>query len=62
MGADRGQRVTQQEIINQAGISQATVARWFNYETQTLDADTVSKFAKFFDCEWYEVAEIVEDK
>ena len=48
---ETGNIITQKEIFEATGISQATLSRWFKGDVEKLDYDTTLKLAQFFNCD-----------
>lgn len=57
-----GKPLSQKTVADTAGVSLATVQRWFDpaYTFNRVDADTVKGLTKFFECKFEDLIEIVE--
>lgn len=45
-----GDRLTQQQVADDTGLSLPTIGRWYRGEVDRIEKDTVLKFMKYFDC------------
>lgn len=49
--SETGDILTQKEISEKTGITQATLSRWYKGQVDRLEYDTVAKLANFFECD-----------
>jgi len=56
-----GNIITQKEIFEATGISQATLSRWFKGDVDKLDHATTLKLAEFFQCELSDLISLRRD-
>jgi transcriptional regulator with XRE-family HTH domain len=50
-----GEIITQKEIFEATGISQATLSRWHQGRVNRVDYDTAEKLAQYFGCKFSEL-------
>lgn len=58
--AERGKLISQKELAEEAGVSLATVSRWYNKDFDRIDADTVLRLMRYFNCTLNDLIEVVE--
>lgn len=59
--AAEGEPLRLNQIAKQAGVSLATVSRWYNSDFDRIDADTVLRLMNYFGCSLNELIEVVDD-
>ena len=48
--AEMGRDLTQAEVAEATGVSQATLSRWMNRQVTRFDAPTVTALTEYFGC------------
>ena len=59
-GVKRGSRVTQKEVAEASGVPITTLSRLSNNPAARMDADTVLKLMRYFECTLDELIEVIE--
>lgn len=57
---ERGSLITQRELAEASGVPLTTLTRWYNKEFERMDADTVLKLMRYFNCTLDELIEVVD--
>jgi DNA-binding Xre family transcriptional regulator len=57
-----GRKIEQQELAQEIGVEENTVSRWVRgIPMTTINAHTVQAYCKYFDVEFWDVVELVDD-
>ena len=59
--AERGTLITKDEIAEASGVPYSTLARWYSKPFERMDADTVLKLQRYFDCTLDELIQVAEE-
>jgi DNA-binding Xre family transcriptional regulator len=58
---DLGEPLNHKQVAEAAGVSLATLSRWYNRDFDRIDADTVMRLMNYFGCTLNELIEVVDD-